>query len=249
MDKILSQVSDIQDHMTVYEDGSWFNEYTNLEALDSTCELFTEWCAEQSISLVRFLFTMYVVMCKLDPKKNAMALIGNANAGKTFWIRSMMPKKFGQCAKSRDFYFSDCINQPVILLEEAEITKFNVQDFKNLLGGQDTKVSVKNKGHHVITRTPCLITANADISSLVPDEAGPLNARQYKFQNLVNSDVLYWNPNFVVDSAYWRLNFDCISNYDGILEMVNNPETLPTDSEYSEYYQHFRRTRVGDCDP
>lgn len=106
-------------------------------------------------------------------KKNTMYLWGVSNAGKTTLAMNFV-KNFFEGAVGRplnqvrsSFRFQDCINKAVILWEEPQLIKDEIEDCKLLFGGQEVPANVKYQGSVAVPSTPVIVTANQSVERLM----------------------------------------------------------------------------------
>ncbi len=181
--------------------------------------LFHQWCTEQGLNMQLFLFQLYVVLFKMDPKINCFALIGAVNAGKSFWLKSLCPvlDLCGIVGKCSQFMWQDCLKKPLILMEEALMDTTTMETFKILAGGQETKVDVKFGGQGHIVRTPILLAANRSIWRCVPEAATAIRARCFIWEDLQgDSECLSTLQDVDISKHMWYVLLQWVHKYKNV---------------------------------
>ena len=193
-------------------------------SVQETANFLHNWCKEQRIPYHTLLIEMYAVLNMTHPKRNTLYLQGASNAGKTFLLNGIFPFKdlVGSHITSKEFPFQECVQRPVILINELTLsTQQECELYKNILGGEPTMVNIKNKKGELMERKPVFITSNNPIWQFVSNESQPLRNRMYIHLHLRQSTVANayskkGNPNF----RFFQETFKTISE---ILDFFNIP--------------------------
>ncbi len=199
-----------------------------------TVTLLQEWCNEQKIDFMRFIFHVYVILNKMDPKINCLAMTGVSNAGKSFWMTSMYPTDIntvGVTGKSETFMWQDCVDKPLIVIEEALMTGTGLETFKVIAGGQDTKVDVKGRDSRVLKRTPVLVASNHSLWKLAHSQEQPIRNRCYMYSGLKDARCLHGLERFEVDKYMWYVILQYCKKFENIACEIANLECDVPDCE------------------
>ncbi len=209
-----------------------------------TITLLQEWCSEQKICFMKFIFHVYVVLNKLDPKINCLALTGGSNAGKSFWMTSLYPTdidKVGIVGKSETFMWQDCVDKPIIVMEEALLTTQIVETFKVIAGGQDTKVDVKSQPSKVLKRTPVLVASNHSLWRIAHGQEGALRNRCFIYSNLVKATCLADMELFEVDKFMWYVILQYCHKYESVaVEIASGGADVPEPEMFDDWVSEVR---------
>lgn len=193
--------------------------------------LLRDWCDEQGIDIMLLVSRLYCVMAKCDPKMNSLALIGASNAGKSFWISSLIPSvgdAVGTVTKSGTFMWQNCVDKQVIVMEEALLSPELMETFKVIAGGQPTMVDIKMKAPAKVNRTPLLIASNHSLWKYQPEAQNTLRNRVYVYDNLATSEVLgSLQGALTIDPQLWHFAFSYCARYHSVMADIANGDCDP----------------------
>ena len=139
------------------------HETDNMLSEAETARLWKDWCKEQGLSPTQTMIEMYKVLGCMSPKKNTLYWQGQSNAGKTYWLDAITPEKslIGEMITSAEFAFQECVNKPVILINELTITTPEQAELhKQVWEGQPVMVNIKCKPAVMMSRKPVICTSN-----------------------------------------------------------------------------------------
>ena len=210
-------------------------------SIEDTSQFLQDWCKEQGIPYHNLLTEIYAVLNMTHPKRNTLYLQGASNAGKTFLLTGIFPFKdlIGSHITSKEFPFQECIQRPVILINELTLTtQQETELYKNILGGEPTMINIKNKKAELLERKPVFITSNNPIWQFVSNESQPLRNRMYIHLHLRQSNVAHrYSKKGIPNFRFFQSVFKTIQE---ILDFFNIPpnETV-TDSSTIEVIQAY----------
>ncbi|KAH3850158.1 hypothetical protein DPMN_092564 [Dreissena polymorpha] len=198
---------------------------------NETVTALNRWLKDQRVNKYNFIKAVYKVMSKQSAKKNCIYLQGESNAGKTWLFQSLLPDMslVGQTSESVEFKW---MNKFVGLVSELTITTVDLANkCKEILGGEPSQVSVKNKPSVLLPRTPILLSSNAFVWDYFPNEANPLRNRMFMFAGLKE---LKWLQEFTKypSPEYWQGIFAKIRQFEKGAGMMIE-DTVDTDLEPS----------------
>ncbi len=209
-----------------------------------TVTLLQEWCNEQKFCFMRFIFHVYVLMNKMDAKVNCMALTGGSNAGKSFWMTSLYPQdidKVGIVSKSDTFMWQDCVDKPLIVMEEAFLSPTIVETFKIIAGGQETKVDIKGLGPKVLVRTPVLVASNNNLWRVAPGQETPIRNRCFMYSNLREAKCLKGLEKFDVDKYMWYVILQYCNKFKDIaVDIAAGECEVPDVEQFDDWISEIR---------
>lgn len=112
----------------------------------------------------QFVQSLKFILRKVDPKINAIRLIGVPDSGKSL-IANCICEPFITCynnnhGSENEFYLSNMLNKAIILCEELYVTIATAEDLKSVLGGQNIDIAKKFNEKQLLCRTPVVITSN-----------------------------------------------------------------------------------------
>ena len=172
-------------------------------------------------------------------KKNTLYLQGTSNAGKTYVLESLVPHKdkVGQHITSRDFCFQECINKPVIMINELTLqNQTESEQYKNILGGEPTYINLKNRNAELLYRKPVFLTSNLPIWRFVSNDRQPLMNRMFSHMNLTASQVIKkYTQHGVPSTNFWRTAFQNISELEEALQTPKNENFLTSKPTLAKY--------------
>lgn len=144
-------------------------------------------CEWDDMRVKRFANCLLRVFNRTNGKKNALALIGPSNSGKSQIIRSFLDCyaygiRSSPSNKPRDtFQWASCVNARCILWEEPNISNDNIEEVKLLLAGDPCSIEVKYQDAQFIEQTPFFITSNRELHHWVQTSSEEMNNRIEKF--------------------------------------------------------------------
>ena len=202
--------------------------------VEETALTFKEWCGEQDINPVELLKELWKVCYQWHPKRNTIHLQGASNAGKTYWLHSMIPEKsvIGEMITSQDFAFQECTNKRLILINELTLsTPEHAELHKQILEGQPVMVNVKNKPASLMERKPVLCSSNQPIWTHLSNERTTFMNRCYPHLGL--------RPSLVLKEASGRANpkfiqgaFEIIQDmFEMLSPMTETDDNITTEEE------------------
>lgn len=131
------------------------------------------------------------VMDRKDHKINALVLYGPTNTGKSLLCKLMteflITGTINRKSEDSNFAYENLLDRTVAILEEPKINSANVNDMKQLLGGETFEVAVKYKPMQFLKRLPVVTTTNDYLGCRLPDRCGcfgiPILAIQFPYAN------------------------------------------------------------------
>ena len=219
-------------------------------SVEDTALFLHQWCDEQRIPYHTLLMEIYAVLNMTHPKRNTLYLQGTSNAGKTFLLTGIFPFKdlVGSHITSKEFPFQECVQRPVILINELTLsTQQECELYKNILGGEPTMVNIKNKKAELMERKPVFITSNNPIWQFVSNESVPLRNRMYIHLHLRQSNVANaFSKKGIPNFRFFQAAFKTIQE---ILEFFNIPPndtiTEPSTIEVIQAYSNHDLTATN----
>lgn len=141
--------------------------YNVEESIQIIEELLLFQCGSSS-NVYRFLNELYNTLEKTVPKKNCLQIISEPNAGKTFFVDSVIHfylavGHIGNFNRYSNFPLAECVYKRVLLWNEPNCEPGSFETLKMLFGGDQLAVKVKYKNDVIINRTPVIVTSNKDI--------------------------------------------------------------------------------------
>ena len=206
---------------------------------EKSVEFFSQWTREQGMDTLEFIMEVYSILRMYHPKKNTLYLQGTSNAGKTYVLESLVPRKdkVGQHITSRDFCFQECINKPVIMINELTLqNQTESEQYKNILGGEPTYINLKNRNAELLYRKPVFLTSNLPIWKFVSNDRQPLMNRMFAHMNLTASQVIKKYTTYGVPSTqFWRTAFQNINELEDALHTPKNENFIASKSTLAKY--------------
>ena len=204
-------------------------------SVEETALTFKEWCGEQDINPVELLKEFWKVCAQWHPKRNTIHLQGASNAGKTYWLHSMIPEKsvIGEMITSQDFAFQECINMGLILINELTLSTPEQAEllYISKFGKVSQSWSMSKTNRRVIERKPVLCSSNQPIWTHLSNERSTFMNRCYPHLGLRPSLVLKEasgraNPKFIQGS------FEIIQDMVEMLSpMTETDDNITTEEE------------------
>lgn len=138
--------------------------YSIPESVETVEKLLDSW----QIPAVEFFLYMFYVMDSHIPKINTLQLVGPANSGKSYLLRSIQRAAIlcGEIHRGdnqRSFVFQEAIDTRVILMNEPSFEHTAAYQLLEVLEGLPTRVDVKYKLNQTLHPTPVLISGNFPI--------------------------------------------------------------------------------------
>lgn len=164
--KIQSIKSNWEDIMTLVPETHFpAHEYLTRE---ESSYWFFEILKFNSISPLDFIQNVYDVMNRRKPKKNAVFLKGEPNAGKSLIANSIGRSAvfYSSCQSfngNSSFEFAGMLFQRCALVNECKLTDKTVETMKCIAEGLPVQIDVKFKGQQLLRRTPLVITGNQEL--------------------------------------------------------------------------------------
>lgn len=207
---------------------------------ETSRRLLTQWIREQGFEEISFLDELFSVLKKENSNINTLTLYGSEHSGASWLLQSLKPiiMFWGEIVDGQkmNFMWENCLNTPVILLEEFLITDKNVDQCKLILGGSETSVCVTSKPNQIMSRTPVIITNSEPPWKYITVEKESLKSCMYvrycRAQPWVDTLIAKLNP------ALWKIvYFDFMYKKRGlptsITEIQNFENKTPTELELS----------------
>nr|QOD39588.1 NS1 [uncultured densovirus] len=149
--------------------------YTPRESLDIMISLL-EFQFEGPEAIGYFVNDLFNVLEKRVPKLNTLCVISPPSAGKTFFFDAITGYylNIGHMStinRNNVFGFQDIPGRRVVVWNEPNYSNDYKDALKELLGGDQTNVSVKFKAEQVVNRTPFIITSNHNSLTILHDTA------------------------------------------------------------------------------
>lgn len=101
-------------------------------------------------------------------KKNTLYIWGPSNTGKTTLIIDVITNYFGKenvglISNNKNFLYQNMIDKLVLIFDEFNINKINIDDFKKLISKELILAEKKNKEPELMNSTPAIISSNYNI--------------------------------------------------------------------------------------
>ena len=204
----------------------------------NTVKFFNLWTFEQGINTLQFIMEIYCVIRMYHPKRNTFYMQGTSNAGKTYILESLVPHKdkVGQHITSRDFMFQECLNKPVILINELTLqNQTESETYKNILGGEPTYINLKNRNGEILYRKPVFLTSNLPIWRFVSNDREPLMNRMFTHMHLTTSKVIkQFTTQGVPSTEYWKVAFSNLKEIEELKQIPKNEKFMELHKTFSE---------------
>lgn len=126
------------------------------------------WCNNQQYDVHELIRDIFDIIDRKILKVNTLCMIGDSNSGKTCMISNPLKAlcrfvgQIGNRGSNSEFVYQECINQRLIVIDECMMSKEQLEDLKNLTGGEDMSVNVKFAGNAKLSRTPVILTGNKE---------------------------------------------------------------------------------------
>nr|QUS52543.1 NS1 [Mute swan feces associated ambidensovirus 4] len=149
-----------------------FHEYyydidKSVEILD---KLISFQCFDDEEDVIEFITALYNVVERVHPKLNCIVLHSSeSSAGKNYLIdciKAFYINVGHLCTanKTNNFAFQDLANRRLGHWNEPNYEESKIEKIKEILGGDNTNVNVKNVADAYINRTPVIVTTNNVVS-------------------------------------------------------------------------------------
>lgn len=148
---------------------------------------FVEWMGDQNLDPLTFINIIWEVMDRHKQKKNSICMVGPPNSGKTqmFQMPLCAIAKFVGRLLSRsgvsEFKFQEMLNKRLISIDECILDPRNIEEMKQLLGGEELTANVKKEDGALVKRTPCILTGNKEPWVLDVSAAAPFMTRMHYY--------------------------------------------------------------------
>lgn len=166
---------------------------TNFEESD---EWLTQLLLANNIEPVDFIRCVHCIMNKVEERRNALVIEGPTTTGKSLMLKLICSNyNYGTVQRSGDhsqFFLQNLVNKTVALMEEPRITAITVNDFKELLGGNDFDIHIKHQDDIRLERLPVLISTNHNLGEYIQDvdkEAIYMRCHTFKFIQQIGKTV------------------------------------------------------------
>lgn len=115
-----------------------------------------------------FLLRLHRICEKLIPKRNAIFIHGEPNAGKNFFFDMVASFYFNvgnvnNPNRTSNFPYNDCPNRRILLWNEPVWPLSELENIKKLTGGDQLTVNVKFKSDGTVNRTPVIFLSNTAV--------------------------------------------------------------------------------------
>lgn len=136
--------------------------------------------------IIDFVFNLWKVLERYQPKLNTLLIHGPPSSGKNFFIDPfldylLVKGQLGNPNKMNQFAYQECFGKRVMLWNEPNYEGCQVDTLKMLLGGDSTAVRVKMKDDAAVYRTPFIILTN-NLLGIMNDPAFKDRIVQYKWK-------------------------------------------------------------------
>jgi len=118
-------------------------------------------------------------------KTNTLIVIVASSSGKTRVINNplvILARFLGRISnrnKSSAFAWMDCGNVRLVSIDEALMAPEAIESFKNVAGGDNTRIEVKHEASMTIAHTPLTFTANRPLWEGAKDQATAIHNRSF----------------------------------------------------------------------
>lgn len=169
--------------------GSFDSIYYNVEDSFEIMEKILDYQFNGDENLIlNFVTTLYNILERSVPKLNTILVHSPPSAGKNFFfdcvLDYMLVKgNLGNPNKNNLFAYMECVGKRVLLWNEPNYEKSEIENLKMLLGGDVFSVRVKNKEDAAVCRTPVIILTN-NVISVMNDNAFKDRIAQYKWRSM-----------------------------------------------------------------
>ncbi|QMI57837.1 nonstructural protein 1 [Chestnut teal chaphamaparvovirus 3] len=137
----------------------------------------------QGINVQNWDYCIYQWLCKTEPKRNTLYIEGPSNTGKTttfYGLKQICPH--GEIVNGLTFNFEGLLECYWGLWDEPLCAPEVVEKFKQISGGEVTKIPVKFKKPMTLPRTPILVCTNTPLWRWCPNEEQMLKNRMFMFR-------------------------------------------------------------------
>lgn len=186
-------------------------DWSRYYSVSKSLKIFQQWITFQEFDRDAFLIDLFATLGKRRPKRNTFCLMGPANCGKSYILRSIVKlyTYFGDIQgadASYAFAFGDCLDCGVIFIEEPAFLREKAEIAKKIFEGEATYVNVKNKGAGLLQPTPVLVTTNNPVWQYAPENAAAFKARMYIYHCKQMEDLKHYNKmiNPLIWSYLWK---------------------------------------------
>ncbi len=150
-----------------------------------TMKSLDEWCLEQEEDTFEFCATVYAICMKMFPKRNCLLLEGVLNDGRKYWIDCILRpiREFVANVGIETHFRWKCLQQKAVANCEkfGYLSKEAVNEFKQIAGGQQCSINVRNGAPVLLERTPIIIQSNQAICRFVPEDEEAIMNRCIKY--------------------------------------------------------------------
>lgn len=157
---------------------------TLLESLD----WFFEWLTFQGLDAGDFCCSIFNVIDRRLPKKNAVLLIGPSNAGKTAIVQKSLKGLFPVYGEVKNlsatstFVWEELLAKRVGFIDEGACAPSNVETFKRVLEGDKVTIDSKHQKDVMLTPPPLIISSNYELYRYSPADRDAINNRIERYE-------------------------------------------------------------------
>lgn len=115
-----------------------------------------------------FIQYLYNFIDRNNGKQNCLQILGPPNSCKTLFAQIISEfcicvGKIANFNKYSQFPLQNCINKRLLYWDEPDCEPSGLETIKMLFAGDPCAANIKFKDHHVISKTPIIVTANRNI--------------------------------------------------------------------------------------
>lgn len=115
-----------------------------------------------------FTHYLYRLINRNNGKKNTMFIVGPPNSMKTTFIQALasfvlVKGQIQNFNRNNSFPLTDCVDKRILLWDEPNFDRNDLETIKLLFAGDPCVVSVKYSNNITITKTPVFCTANSHV--------------------------------------------------------------------------------------
>lgn len=227
-----------------------------------TINMIQKFCIHNGFLTTSFLDNLFDVLTKALPKVNTFVLQGEANSGKSWILRSLLPwfMFFGEvrAGTGYNFLWQDCLDTSLIFVEELMITQDIVEQCKLVFEGASTAVHVKCKGDQLLNRTPVLVTCNHSMWKWCQADMKALKARCFHYMTKQWEDLkackkkanpAAWHQLYVEYVARNKSTLTSSSVDEGEVDERTNEIAWERKQDPTEYLEHLKQEKLEVLEP
>lgn len=169
-------------------------------------------------------------------KKNTLYIWGPSNTGKTTLIINLFINYFGKeniglISNNKNFEYQHIINKNLLIFDEFDIDKINLENFKKLISKELVLGEKKGKEPQIIKPTPMLISSNYSL--------------EYKL-NMYESKESIENRLFVVNFKEKLKENEMVPNINEIIKEEEAKIIIYCNKEYFKKMREGKKKRMDD---